>query len=162
MREIVFYLFAQDFSLWTPCLLQRAQKLTSIPITPLVTEQIRGHWYLYQNPASNSILRSPPWRRLMMLPEQAQHQGLAKCHTWSITVLLYWLWRIIKLVWWRGKVAQQRWFAESPLKEENFEQFNWILLLSVEGKVFFNIVAWFLTKFLLRNLYINTSMQKVS
>ncbi|KAJ8360173.1 hypothetical protein SKAU_G00166980 [Synaphobranchus kaupii] len=60
--------------------------------------------------------------------------------------LLYRLWRILKVIWRRGKVAQQWRFSEGVWipKEENssnIEQFRTISLLSVEGKVFFSIIA---------------------
>ncbi|KAI4879743.1 hypothetical protein NFI96_004950, partial [Prochilodus magdalenae] len=79
--------------------------------------------------------------------------------------LLQRLWKIIKVIWRRGKVAQQWRHAEGVWipKEENastIEQFRVISLLSVEGKVFFSIVARSLTKFLLGNGYIDTSVQK--
>lgn len=48
-------------------------------------------------------------------------------------------------------------------KEENstnIEQFRTISLLSVKGKIFFSIVTQPLTEYLLKNKYINTSVQK--
>lgn len=48
-------------------------------------------------------------------------------------------------------------------KEENstnLKQFRSISLLSVEGKIYFSIVSRQLTEFLLKNNYIDTSMQK--
>lgn len=79
--------------------------------------------------------------------------------------LLHRLWRIMKGIWRRGKVAEQWSFAEGVwiLKEEeskNIDQFRSISLLSVEGKLFFSIVARRLTDYLLRNSYIDTSVQK--
>lgn len=73
-------------------------------------------------------------------------------------------WRIMRVIWRKGKVAEQWWFAEGvwiPKEEEsNIDQFRTISLLSVEGKIFFSIVARCLTDYLLRNSYINTSVQK--
>ncbi|XP_038154112.1 uncharacterized protein LOC119791846 [Cyprinodon tularosa] len=79
--------------------------------------------------------------------------------------LLHRLWRILKVIWRRGKVAEQWRFAEGVWipKEEgstNIDQFRTIFLLSVEGKLFFSIVARRLTDYLLRNSYIDTSVQK--
>ncbi|XP_062387675.1 uncharacterized protein LOC134076569 [Sardina pilchardus] len=79
--------------------------------------------------------------------------------------LLKRLWLIIKAIWRRGRVAQQWRHAEGIWipKEENsrsIEQFRVISLLSVEGKVFFSIVSQRMTEFLLRNAYIDTSVQK--
>ncbi|XP_067284127.1 uncharacterized protein [Pseudorasbora parva] len=79
--------------------------------------------------------------------------------------LLHRLWKILKVIWRRGKVAQQWRFAEGvwiPKEEESktIDQFRNISLLSVEGKIFFSIVARRLTDYLLRNSYIDTSVQK--
>lgn len=62
-------------------------------------------------------------------------------------------------------MAQQWRHAEGVWipKEENsstIKQFRIISLLSVEGKIFFNIVAHCITEFLLGNTYIDTSVQK--
>ncbi|KAL7856407.1 hypothetical protein AOLI_G00200110 [Acnodon oligacanthus] len=75
------------------------------------------------------------------------------------------LWKILKVIWRRGKVAQQWRFAEGvwiPKEEElkTINQFRTISLLRVEGKIFFSIVARRLTDYLLRNSYIDTSVQK--
>lgn len=46
------------------------------------------------------------------------------------------------------------------LKRRTLSQFRIISLLSVEGKIFFGIVAKCLADFFIKNGYINTSMQK--
>ncbi|XP_073731592.1 uncharacterized protein [Misgurnus anguillicaudatus] len=79
--------------------------------------------------------------------------------------LLERLWKLIKVIWRRGKVAQQWRHAEGvwiPKEESSstIEQFRVISLLSVECKIFFSILARRLTDFLLRNAYIDTSVQK--
>lgn len=80
-------------------------------------------------------------------------------------LLLRRLWKIIRVIWRRGKVAQQWRFAEGvwiPKEKDSkkINQFRIISLLSVEGKIFFSIVARRLTNFLLTNNYIDTSVQK--
>ncbi|KAI8506911.1 hypothetical protein Bbelb_153500 [Branchiostoma belcheri] len=75
------------------------------------------------------------------------------------------LWKALRVVWRRGKVADDWRKAEGVWipKEENagnIEQFRLISLLSVEGKIFFKIVAQRLIKYLLDNQYIDTSVQK--
>ena len=72
--------------------------------------------------------------------------------------------KIIKVIWQRGRVADQWRFAEGAWipKEENsrkIEQFKSIFLLSTESKIFFSILLWRLSKFLLKNNYIDTSVQ---
>ncbi|XP_049337547.1 uncharacterized protein LOC125802987 [Astyanax mexicanus] len=79
--------------------------------------------------------------------------------------LLERLWRLIKVVWRRGKIVDQWRYADGVWipKEENagnISQFPTISLLSVEGKIFFKILANRLTEYLLRNAYIDTSVQK--
>nr|XP_061785060.1 uncharacterized protein LOC133576095 [Nerophis lumbriciformis] len=79
--------------------------------------------------------------------------------------LLERLWRLIRVVWRRGKAAKQWRHAEGVWipKEENasdITQFRTISLLSVEGKIFFKILANRLTEYLLRNSYIDTTVQK--
>lgn len=69
--------------------------------------------------------------------------------------LLHRLWRIMKVIWRKRKVAEQWQLAEGVwiLKEEeskNIDQFRTIVLLSVEGKIFFSIIARCLTDYLLR------------
>ncbi len=79
--------------------------------------------------------------------------------------LLVRLWKILKVFWQRGKAAPQWRSAEGIWipKEENastIEQFRVISLLCVEGKIFFKIVSQRLMEFLLKNGYIDTSVQK--
>ena len=75
------------------------------------------------------------------------------------------LWKIFRVIWKRGKVPQQWKYAEGVWipKEENarnIKQFRTISLLSVECKTFFKIVSIRLMGFLLKNTYIDTSVQK--
>ncbi len=75
------------------------------------------------------------------------------------------LWKILKVIWRRGRVADQWRCAEGvwiPKEEnsKNINQFRTISLLSVEGKVFFSIVSRRLAEFLLKNNYIDPSVQK--
>ena len=79
--------------------------------------------------------------------------------------LLVKLWKIIKAIWRRGKIAEQWRYAEGVWipKEENskdIEQFRSISLLSTESKIFFSIISRRLSTFLLKNNYIDTSVQK--
>lgn len=79
--------------------------------------------------------------------------------------LLKLLWKTLRVVWRRGTVPDQWKRAESVWipKEENsskLEQFRSIFLLSVEGKIFFGVLARRLTGFLLANTYIDSSVQK--
>ena len=69
------------------------------------------------------------------------------------------------MIWRRGKVADQWRRAEGvwiPKEEnsKNIEQFRIISLLDIEGKIFFGIMARRLSKYLLANQYIDTSVQK--
>lgn len=79
--------------------------------------------------------------------------------------LLVRLWKILKVIWRRESVAAQWRYAEGawiPKEEDSrkIEQFRIISLLSVKGKIFFKTVSQRLMKFLLKNSYIDTSVQK--
>ncbi|KAL4001244.1 hypothetical protein ACER0C_006543 [Sarotherodon galilaeus] len=79
--------------------------------------------------------------------------------------LLTRLWKILRVIWRRGKVANQWRQAEGvwiPKEErsKNINQFQTISLLSVEGKVLFSVVTKRLTEYLLKNSYIDNSVQK--
>ncbi|KAJ8333464.1 hypothetical protein SKAU_G00414720 [Synaphobranchus kaupii] len=79
--------------------------------------------------------------------------------------LLRILWKILRVIWCRGTVADQWRQAEGVWipKEENstmLEQFRSISLLSVEGKIFFSVLSRRMTEYLLKNAYIDTSVQK--
>ena len=79
--------------------------------------------------------------------------------------LLTRLWKILKVIWRRGKIPAQWRSGEGTWlpKEENsreIEQFRIISLLCVEGKIFFKVLSQRLTKFLLENEYLDTSVQK--
>jgi len=79
--------------------------------------------------------------------------------------LLYRLWRILKVIWRKGKTPKQWRCADGvwiPKEEDSkiISQFRIISLLSVEGKIFFSIVAKRLAEFFLKNGYIDTSVQK--
>nr|BAC82598.1 reverse transcriptase [Takifugu rubripes] len=78
--------------------------------------------------------------------------------------LLVRFWKIMKVIWRRGRVTTQWRSAEGvwiPKEEDasKIEQFRIISLLCVEGKIFFKIVSQRLTDFLLKNNYIDTSVQ---
>lgn len=71
----------------------------------------------------------------------------------------------MKVIWRIGKVAEQWLFAGGvwiPKEEEskNIDQFRSIYLLSAERKLLFSIVTRHLTDYLLRNSYMDTSVQK--
>lgn len=55
--------------------------------------------------------------------------------------------------------AEGAWIPKGE-ESSNIRQFHVISLLSVEGKIFFMIMAQRLTDFLLKNVYIDTSVQK--
>lgn len=79
--------------------------------------------------------------------------------------LLHHLWKILRVIWRRGKVSQQWRSAEGvwvPKEEKSttIEQFRTISLLNVEGKIFFSILSQRLSDYLLKNQYINPSVQK--
>ena len=75
------------------------------------------------------------------------------------------LWKLLRVLWRKGEVANQWKKADGVMipKEENasdLSQFRTISLLSVEGKIFFSIVANRLSSYLLANSFIDTTVQK--
>ncbi|XP_039590572.1 uncharacterized protein LOC120514312 [Polypterus senegalus] len=72
----------------------------------------------------------------------------------------------VQRVIWRREIIAEQWREAEGIwipKEENstkLEHFRSISLLSVEGKIFFSILARRMTDFLLKNGYIDTSVQK--
>ncbi|KAI8517813.1 hypothetical protein Bbelb_038300 [Branchiostoma belcheri] len=75
------------------------------------------------------------------------------------------LWSLLKVVWRKKKLPQGWKKAEGVFcpKQENargIEQFRTISLLSVEGKIFFAVLAKRLLKYMMDNNYIDTSIQK--
>ena len=69
------------------------------------------------------------------------------------------------MIWQWGRVADKWRFAEGVWipKEKNskwIEQFRSIIWLSTESKIFFSILWRLLSKYLLKNTYIDTSVQK--
>lgn len=91
---------------------------------------------------------------------RTSYKAYKYCHK-----LLHWLWKIIKVICRRGKIPKQWQVAEGvwiPKEEDskNISQFRIISLLSVEGNIFFSILAKQLADFFLKNGYIDTSVQK--
>ena len=75
------------------------------------------------------------------------------------------LWKVLRTIWRRGRVTDQWRQAEGvwiPKEEKSKEidQFRIISLLNTEGKIFFSILSRRLSKFLIMNEYIDTSVQK--
>lgn len=79
--------------------------------------------------------------------------------------LLKRLWSLMKVVWRKGVIPYVWQIAEGCLtpKEKNSKsiaQFRSISLLSVEGKIFFSVLARRIQSYAIANSYINTSVQK--
>ena len=83
-----------------------------------------------------------------------------KCHE-----VLAWLHRMLRSAW-RNKTISTHWMTADGVyirKEQNsstINQFNPISLLNVEGKIFFSVMAARLTTYLLKNGYLDMSVQK--
>ncbi|XP_052238470.1 uncharacterized protein LOC127849759 [Dreissena polymorpha] len=75
-------------------------------------------------------------------------------------------WLLLRAVWKKGSVpecwqAAEVYFAPKKKHLKNVKQFRNISLLSVEGKIFFSILARRLSIYMTTNTYIDTSVQKV-
>ena len=78
--------------------------------------------------------------------------------------VLAWLHKVLRSAWKNKKISTQWMKAEGIYipKEQGsttINQFRPILLLNVEGKIFFSVMAVRLTSYLLENKYPNTSPQ---
>ncbi|XP_053183947.1 LOW QUALITY PROTEIN: uncharacterized protein LOC128367182 [Scomber japonicus] len=128
--------------------------LVDVP-TPLVEFNIsEPTWKEIQEVVTAARASSAPG------PSQVPYKVYKRCPG-----LLRILWKMLRVIWRRGTIAEQWRQAEGVWipKEENstkLEQFRSISLLSVEGKIFFSVLARRMTAFLLKNKYIDTSVQK--
>lgn len=122
-------------------------------------------------PAEAFDLREPLLKEVQKVVRKARSRSAPGPRGTSYKVykhcpkLLHRLWKILRVIWRRGKTAQQWRFAEGvwiPKEEDSkdISQFRIMSLLSVEGKIFFSIVAKRLAVFFLKNAYIDTSVQK--
>jgi len=68
------------------------------------------------------------------------------------------LWKLIKVAWEKQVVSRAWHRAEKDATI--ISQFHPILLFNVEGKIFFSIIAQRLSTYLLKNGFIDTSIQK--
>ncbi|XP_021378021.1 uncharacterized protein LOC110466069 [Mizuhopecten yessoensis] len=79
--------------------------------------------------------------------------------------LLRCLWRLVKVIWRKGKIPEcwqtAEWiFVPKEKNSANLNQFRTMLLLSVEGKIFFAIPAMRMTTYMTSNEYIDSSILK--
>ena len=122
-------------------------------------------------PSSEFEMREPNWREIQDVVKAARSASAPGPSGVPYTVykrcpgILLKLWELTKVIWRRGKIADQWRYAEGVWipKEENskgIDQFRTISLLSTESKIFFSILSRRLAHYLLRNKYLDTSVQK--
>ncbi|XP_075313231.1 uncharacterized protein LOC142373743 [Odontesthes bonariensis] len=122
-------------------------------------------------PACELNTKAPTWKEIQSVVKAARNNSAPGPNGVPYLVykrcpkLLSRLWKILKAIWRRGTVAHQWRSAEGvwvPKEESSttIEQFRTISLLNVEGKIFFSILSHRLSDYLLRNQYIDTSVQK--
>ena len=75
------------------------------------------------------------------------------------------LWQLLRKVWHKGNIPNgwkraEGCFVPKEKDSEKIKQFRNISLLSVEGKVFFSIMAKRMTEYMISNKYIDVSIQK--
>ena len=93
-------------------------------------------------------------------PSDIPYKVYKKC-----PMLLRRLWKLFRRIWGKGIIPSCWKKAEGCFvpKEENsstIDQFRTISLLSVEGKIFFSVLAKRMTLYMTENGYINTAIQK--
>lgn len=122
-------------------------------------------------PATNFNTKVPSWKEIQTVVKAARNNSAPGPNGVPYLVykrcpkLLHRLWKILRAIWRRGKVAHQWRSAEGvwvPKEEKStsIEQFRTISLLNVEGKIFFSILSQRLSDYLLKNQYIDPSVQK--
>nr|AAN12398.1 polyprotein [Tetraodon nigroviridis] len=122
-------------------------------------------------PACSFNTKAPTWKEIQTVVRAARNNSAPGPNGVPYLVykrcpkLLARLWKILRVIWRRGKVAHQWRWAEGvwvPKEEKStlIEQFRTISLLNVEGKIFFSILSHRLSDFLLKNQYIDSSVQK--
>lgn len=122
-------------------------------------------------PTTEMNTRVPSWKEVQTAVKAARNNsspgpnGVPYLVYKRCPKLLHRLWKILRVIWRRGTVARQWRSAEGVwvLKEEKsttIEQFRTISLLNVEGKIFFSILSHRLSDYLLKNKYIDSSVQK--
>lgn len=122
-------------------------------------------------PTTELNTKVPSWREVQTVDKAARNNlapgpnGVPYMVYKRCPKLLRRLCKILQMIWRRGTVAQQ-WRSAGGVwvpKEEKStttEQFRTISLLNVEGKKFFSILSHRLSEHLLRNQYIDPSVQK--
>ncbi|XP_068595260.1 retrovirus-related Pol polyprotein from type-1 retrotransposable element R2 [Brachionichthys hirsutus] len=115
--------------------------------------------------------REPTWREVQDIVQKARSASAPGPSTIPYKVykkcpmLLRRLWRLLRRIWVKGVIPPSWKRAEGcfvPKEKDSSEisQFRTISLLSVEGKIFFSVLARRITTFMVKNKYIDTSIQK--
>ncbi|XP_059378226.1 uncharacterized protein LOC132114105 [Carassius carassius] len=134
---------------------------------------------LHANPSISSIkipekelnVSEPSWREVQEVVKKARTGSAPgpSCIPYKVykkcPMLLRRLWKLFRRIWRKGTIPSGWKKAEGCFvpKEENsstIDQFRTISLLSVEGKIFFSVLAKRMTSYMTENGYINTAIQK--
>ena len=115
--------------------------------------------------------REPTWKEVAEVVKKARagsapgYSGIPYKVYKKCPRLLRKLWQLIKIIWKKGTIPEDWQRAEGcfiPKEEDarDISQFRTISLLSVEGKIFFSVLARRMTSYMTGNGYINTSIRK--
>ena len=122
-------------------------------------------------PSMNFDLKEPTWIEIQAVTKKARSDSAPGSNGVPYIVykqrpqLLRFLLKLLRIIWRRGKVVGQWRYSQGiwiPKEEraKKINQFRCISLLNVEGKIFFSLLSRLLVDFLLKNTYIDTSVQK--
>ena len=122
-------------------------------------------------PSTNFDLKEPTWIEIQAVMKKARSgsapgpNGVPYIVYKRCPQLLRFLLKLLRIMWRRGKVVGQWKYSQGiwiPKEEgaKKINQFRCISLLNVEGKIFFSLLNRRLVDFLLKNTYIDTSVQK--
>ena len=110
--------------------------------------------------------KPPTWKEIQEVVKAARTTAAPGPNGVPYTVykrcpgILKLLWKVLRTIWRRGRVVDQWRQAKGVWIPKEIDQFRIILLLNTEGKIFFSILSRHLSKFLIMNEYIDTSVQK--
>ncbi|XP_060589960.1 uncharacterized protein LOC132745155 [Ruditapes philippinarum] len=122
-------------------------------------------------PAIPLNMKEPTWKEINDVVKKARScsapgpSGIPYKVYKKCPKLLRTLWSLLRVVWRKGSIPNCWQTAEGCLvpkekNSKNITQFRTISLLSVEGKIFFSILAKRMTTYMIENKYIDTSVQK--
>lgn len=124
-----------------------------------------------ETPEEELDTREPTWREVQDIVQKARSasapgpSGIPYKVYKRCPMLLRRLWKLLRRIWTKG-IIPASWkgaegcFVPKEMDSSDISQFRTISLLSVECKVFFSVLAKRMTTYMVKNKYVDTSVQK--